>query len=160
MTAYYAYAYAWLRYGVVLWFPSTDTHDLFVMQKRCVRILTNTQVPNSCRPHYIQLKLLTLPCIYILEAALFVRKHSELFKTKSQVCNSRNRSKNKLAIPNTKLAMCRKGPFYQCTKITNKLPDHIIQEPNDNKFKTAIKKMLFDKAYYSIDEFLKDRSLF
>lgn len=147
------------RYGVVLWCSSTDANDLFIMQKKCVRILTNTRIPNSCRPHFVKHRLLTLPCIYILESALFVRNHSELFKTKGEVCKTNSRSKNQLAVPNTKLAMCRKGPYYQCIQITNKLPDSIKREPNDLKFKNILKKLLLEKAYYTIDEFLNDQTL-
>jgi hypothetical protein len=82
LSAYYAYAHSWLQYGVVLWGGSTGAQQLFVMQKKCVRILAHVRIPNSCRPYFIKLKLLTLPCIYILQTALFVHENPYLFKKK------------------------------------------------------------------------------
>lgn len=39
MSVYYAYAFAWLKYGIILWGNSTDANDLFIMLKKFVRIL-------------------------------------------------------------------------------------------------------------------------
>lgn len=59
-SAYYAYAYAWLSYGIILWGNSTEVNQLFVLQKRCVRTLVNITDTESCRPHFIKQKILTL----------------------------------------------------------------------------------------------------
>jgi hypothetical protein len=66
LAAYYAYAHSVLSYGIVLWGNSCDLNKLFIIQKKCVRILTNIDQMESCRPHFIKHKILTLVSIYIL----------------------------------------------------------------------------------------------
>jgi hypothetical protein len=149
LSAYFAYAYAWLRYGVILWGNSTDAHDLFVAQKKCVRILANIRQPESCRPYFAKLKLLTLPSIYILEVGLFVRKHISQF----QFCKSERRN-NKLAIPGHKLNIYRNGPYYQCIKIYNQIPESIKKEDKYNIFRSKLKHWLMDNTFYSHQEFM------
>ncbi|KAF9804418.1 hypothetical protein SFRURICE_014338 [Spodoptera frugiperda] len=41
LSAYFAYAYSWLRYGIMLWGDSVNIHDLFILQKKCVRIIAH-----------------------------------------------------------------------------------------------------------------------
>jgi hypothetical protein len=159
LSAYYAYAYAWLRYAVVLWGDSTEAGQLFVMQKKCVRILANVRIPNSCRPHFIQLRLLTLPCLYILQAALFARENSHLFQLKPDKENTRVQYRNKLLVPKTNLVMCKKSPHYKCILITNKIPNSIKLESRNSVFKKKLENLLIDKCYYSVKDFLNDDSL-
>jgi hypothetical protein len=52
LSAYYAFAHSRFQYGVILWGASTDAHQLFLLQKKCIRILTNTRIPNSSRPFF------------------------------------------------------------------------------------------------------------
>jgi hypothetical protein len=158
LSAYFAFAHAWLQYGVILWGASTDVHQLLIQQKKCIRILTNTRVPDSCRPHFIKLKILTLPSIYILEAALFVRKHMNLFKQKVIKSQRRNKT-NQLELPTSTLAMFRNGPYYRCILIANKIPEKIKNETKDELFKRKFKDLLIKRCYYSIDEFLNDTTL-
>ncbi|KAJ8731244.1 hypothetical protein PYW07_004408 [Mythimna separata] len=40
-TAYYAYAYSWLTYGIIVWGNCIEVEKLFILQKRCGRILAN-----------------------------------------------------------------------------------------------------------------------
>ncbi|KAI8420463.1 hypothetical protein MSG28_008950 [Choristoneura fumiferana] len=51
LAAYHAHASAWLRYGLLLWGHSSDAHQLFIMQKKCLRILANIHQPNNFRPN-------------------------------------------------------------------------------------------------------------
>lgn len=158
LSAYIAFAHSWLQYGVILWGASTDAHQLFVMQKKCIRILTNTRVPHSCHTHFVQLKILTLPSLYILEAAIFVRKNSHLF-TKQVVKSQRRQNENKLKLPIAKLAMYKNGPYYRCILVANKIPESIKGETKDNIFKEKLREFLINKCYYSIDDFMNDTSI-
>lgn len=151
LSAYYAYAYAWLRYGIILWGNSTDAHDLFVAQKKCIRIIANIRRPESCRPNFVKLKLLTLPCIYILEVALFVKKHL----TQYEFVKSARRN-NQLALPEPKLNMYKSGPYYQSIKVYNKIPDYIKTENKYNNFRNKLKDWLISKTYYSYKEFITE----
>jgi hypothetical protein len=55
--------------------------------------------------------------------------------------------------------MYRNGPYYRCILVTNKIPEEIKNETNDDVFKRKFKKLLIQKCYYSINEFLNDTEL-
>jgi hypothetical protein len=150
-SAYHAYAYAWLRYGVVLWGHSVNAHDIFIMQKKCLRIIVNIRQPESCKNHFVKQNILTLPSIYILEIGMFVRKHMYLFEFVKST-----RRQNKLVIPESKLNMFKQGPYYRSIKIYNNIPDYIKTEVKDTIFCTKLKNYLMEKAYYSVQEFMAD----
>ncbi len=77
MTAYYGVIYPHLAYGLALWGSCSNTHfsRIFILQKKAIRTIAKLQRRESCRPAFKNLKLLTLPCLYILETCL-------LFKSK------------------------------------------------------------------------------
>ncbi|KAI5641205.1 endonuclease-reverse transcriptase domain-containing protein [Phthorimaea operculella] len=121
-SAYYAYANSWLSYGIILWGNSTDVKDLFKLQKRCIRIITNISQDESCRPHFRQQNILTLTSMYIFETAKFVRKHKYIFPNDKDPPNSRLRPRNKMAIPFSRMKMFCSGPYTMGIKIYNNIP--------------------------------------
>jgi hypothetical protein len=159
LSVYFAYIYSGLRYGVLLWGDSTDAKEIFVLQKKCIRILANLHIPNSCRPHFIKYNLLTLPSIYILEAALFVRQHTELFPPKIDTYKTRSQYRNKLLLPRPNLAIYKNGPQYKCIQIFNKIPNAIKYELNDKTFNSKLKSLLIENCYYTVNSFLEDNTL-
>lgn len=154
LAAYHGRACAWLRYGLLLWGHSTDANDLFILQKKCLRIIQNIRQTESCRPHFTQLKLLTLPSMYIMEAALFVKKNMTLFDFVKS-----SRRKNQLILPAPKIDLYMKSPYYRCIKIYNKIPETIKSENRMNVFYNNLKKLLINKCYYHWNEFMIDETL-
>lgn len=160
LSAYYAFAYSWLRYGVVLWGQSPDVGDLFISQKKCIRVLVNIGQRDSCRPYFINKKILTLPSIYIMETALFVRKNFSLFKTfESSKIQRNTRKKKKLIVPYYKLkTLAQISPFYRSAVIYNNLPNFITDEIKEETFKRNLKEWLIQKCYYSVKDFLLEQT--
>jgi hypothetical protein len=154
-SAYYAYAHSWLTYGIVLWGNSADFIHLFRMQKRCLRIINNIGNRESCKAHFAEQKILTLPSVYILEACIFVKKNMHLFPQHSRPTNLRPRTE--LERPTSKLQMVHSGPFAMCVKLYNNLPNAFKNENNINNFKTQLKTYLIKKCYYSTEEYLIDK---
>lgn len=152
--AYYAYAHAWLKYGIVLWGNSVDLIHLFRLQKRCLRILVNIGQMESCKQHFIEQRILTLPSMYIMDVGTFVKQNMALFPQYTRPHNLRPCTK--LERPLSKLQMIHAGPFAMCVKMFNKIPDAIKHEPNYYKFKDQLKAFLLKKSYYSTQEFLND----
>lgn len=152
LAAYYAYAYAWLRYGVLMWGHSTNMIDLLIKQKKILRIMYNIKPRESCRQYFAKQNILTLPSIYILELAMFVRQNPHLF----QLVQS-NRRNNNLVIPSSRLTIFQNSPYYKCLQVYNKLPKTIKTEESDNQFKNKLKSILIKKSYYSLKEFMEDR---
>lgn len=142
LLAYYSYANAWLSYGVILWGNSTDAQKLFILQKKCIRIIKNLKNRESCAPHFKTLKILTLPCIYILESAKFVRKQPQNFTKLEDVpryYELRPTRKHNMRIPSSNLKIHSTGPNSMCTKIYNKIPDHIKAIENNIAFINSLK---------------------
>lgn len=155
--AYYAYAHSILQYGIVLWGGASDTIQLFRAQKKCIRIIVNISQTDSCRPHFIKYKILTLTCIYILEVSAFVKKNLHLFTQQSRAQNLR--PQNRLGMPTSKLKMVKCGPYSMAVKIYNHIPQEIKDEQHFNKFKYRLKQLLIKKAYYCLNEFLIEKNV-
>lgn len=155
ITAYYAYAHSLLRYGVLLWGNSTDANDVFILQKRCIRILMNIDNTVSCRQHFIEQKILTLTSIYILETCIFVRNNTHFFRrvkdNHTRLLNTRHRER--LAPPQSRLVLHSNGPHVMCVKIYNNIPIDIKNEHNYIKFNKQLKSYLTTKCFYSLKEF-------
>lgn len=158
IVTYYAYAFAWLKYGVILWGNSTDAPSLFTIQKKLIRILTNIEDTDSCKPHFKKLNILTLPCLYIFEICKFVRKHPQFYSKRADIQTKHKlRHGNRLNLPTSRLNMHSSSAFVTSIKIYNKLPEYIKNTESNNIFTNKLKRFLLDKSYYTIDEYFKDK---
>ena len=157
LTTYYAYAYAWLSYGILLWGSSTDAKHLFRSQKKLVRIIGNLKNDETCKPIFKSNNILTLSSIYILECCKFVKQHSNLFTKRSDVPMSHNlRNQNRLLLPASKLTLHATSPYVMCIKLFNKLPNDIKSINDLKNFTITLKKFLINKCYYDNNEYLND----
>lgn len=158
LSAYHAFTQTWLQYGIVLWGNSTNSVDLFILQKRCIRILSNIKNQESCRPYFKKLNILTLPSLYILETCKFVRKHPDLYiKAKDRHTSNLNlRYQNKIALPASNLQMSNKSPYNMSVRIFNSLPKEIAIESKYDKFVNSLKTYLINNCFYSLQEYLDD----
>lgn len=151
LTAYHAYVSSTLRYGIMFWGNSSDRELVFKAQKKCLRAVCKIKATDSCRPHFIELKIMTFPSLYAFEVAMFVKKHLNLFET----LNSK-RHRDKIHVMPHKTALYAKSFLGMAPKIYNKIPTTIRAENDVNKFKRMLKDFMVKKAYYSIGEFLTD----
>lgn len=139
-----------LRYGLIFWGNSCDIGIAFKAQKKCVRAICGIYPPDSCKPYFIKLKLLTLPCLYIFEIAIFVKSNPDYFTPmKGRKCDKIRHA----ALKTVKMA---KTVLGMAPKIYNRLPRDIRSIENINNFKKTLSNFLIDKAYYSINEYLTD----
>ena len=153
-TVYFSYFHSIMSYGVIFWGNSYVSKDIFIIQKRIIRILANKSRRVSCRHLFKQLQILTLPSQYIYSFLVFVIKNGELFSFNSEIHNLHTRFKNNLHLPSTNLSMVQKGVLYSGIKIFNYLPQQIKNHSGDLKsFKRKLKNFLIDHTLYSLDEF-------
>lgn len=157
LTIYYAYAHSWLKYGVILWGNSSSIAEIFTLQKRCLRIIANIKPTDSCRPHFIKFKILTLVSMYILEACKFVRKNSHLYSPLTGVKRN-NRNEHKLRLPTSKLQIFTSGPHCMAIKMYNKIPNEIKRIEKPHNFNKQLKQYLELKCYYNLQEFFDDKN--
>jgi hypothetical protein len=77
-----------------------------------------------------------------------------MLNTEIHVINTRQ-SIN-LHVPLIELAECKNGVYYMGIVIFNHLPCNLRELSNDyNKFKSAIKNLLLNQSFYSINEYLE-----
>lgn len=154
-TVYYAYVYSLLSYGIVLWGSSVGMQQVFISQKSIVRVLAKCSYKASCRPIFRNLKLLTVPSIFILEILKTVHKNPDTFQIYNFKHHYNTRHCSAFQYPAHNSKKYEKGPLYMGLKLYNKIPDCFKDLPI-KKFVSSIKNILIHKAYYSIDEFLSD----
>lgn len=157
LTAYYAYAHSRLSYGVVIWGNCCEVDDVFILQKKCVRILANIDQMVSCRPYFVKYQLLTLTSIYIMEICKFVRKHNDLYSILENKHKRNNRDQNKLIKPFTKLELVSSSPHHMAIKIYNHIPNSLKNIKKDSLFIKKLKMFLIENCYYDIKEFFNDK---
>lgn len=144
-----------LRYGLIIWGNGVNINRAFIAQKKCVRAICRIGPRESCRPWFVKLQLLTLPCLYIFEICTFVKTNKHLFNTVQEVYGNIFRYPNRLAFGhNPRTALYQKNCNAMCIKIYNSIPNHIEELPNKH-FKTKLFRWLVEKNFYDINEIFK-----
>lgn len=154
LTAYHGYVASIIRYGIIFWGNSVEKERAFRAQKRCIRSMCNIHQMDSCRPHFINLKILTLPSVYIYETVMFIKSNPNLF----EFC-TRARHKDKLRTVASKTKLLHQSIFCMGPRIFNNLPPFLRTMSDINTFKKKLHELLISKCYYSIGEFLNDNTL-
>ena len=84
-TIYFAYFHSIMSYGIIFWGNSVDNDEVFKLQKRAIRVMTNSSNRTSCRGLLKELGILSLCSQYILSLALFVAKNMDDFTINSDI---------------------------------------------------------------------------
>lgn len=156
LLAYHGLVSSHLRYGIIFWGNSTDRGAPFKAQKRCVRSMFRLKPTDSCKPYFVKYKILTMPSLYILEVAMFVKQNKHLFLSFKELSSRSRRDNTVLCSQSANTALMRKSIFCMAPIIYNKLPKS-WKEENSKIFKKRLQKFLEKKAYYNISEFLNDK---
>ena len=114
-TVYFAYFHSIMPYGVIFWGNSTDKGEIFKLQKRVIRVMTNSNYRTSCRGLFKELGILPLCSQYILSLALFVVKNMYDFKINSDIHPYNTQT-------NTNLLNIKKAPIFQASGSTTVYP--------------------------------------
>ena len=157
--SYFAYVESVLRYGLLIWGNSTDINKAFVCQKKCIRAIYGVPPDTPCRPLFKKLNVLPLPCLYILNVAIFVKKYTYLFTQTKDIVVGRTLRNMKLLVHDE----CPKSESYarncysMCIKINNKIPD-LLKELPVHRFRKSLRAWLMTHLFYSTREFLQNTS--
>lgn len=156
LTAYYGLAESHLRYGVIFWGNSTEREMVFKAQKRCIRSMFKIKPTDSCVPCFEKYKILTLPCLYILELALFVKSNPSRFKLQNELIPRNRRDNGRICLQSARTALMRKSVFCMAPTIFNTLPKSWRALPLP-LFKNVLHKFLASKVYYNILDFINEK---
>lgn len=111
---------------------------------------------DSCVPYFKEFKILTLPCLYILEVAVFVKSNPNRFTRLADIVPRNRRDNTRLCMQTAKTALMRKSVFCMAPFVYNKLPKS-WKSLNLPLFKKKLRTFLVNKAYYNISEFLAEK---
>jgi len=109
---FFAYVHSVMNYGIIFWGNQTHSGKIFRIQKRVIRIITNSRARNSCRELFKKLEILSLYSQYIFSLSVFVIKNKHLFSTNYQIHSVHTRFKTNLHIPIAHLTTFQKGVYY------------------------------------------------
>ena len=152
LTAYYGYFQSFLLYAVLTWGHSCHTKKLFGLQRKCICIISGLHYRADCLQNFKELRILTLPSIYILQCLLFVKQNLHLYQT----CKSRHdyptRKNENLILDFRRLNRTRNGTRYLGIKFFNALP-LTIRNLDVIPFKNKMKKYLITNAFSKFKEY-------
>lgn len=142
-----------LKYGIIFWGRHTSAQDIFVVQKRIIRIIRKMEYNETCRNVFRSLGLMTFWAVYIYECLMFFFKNKELFdlRPKTHVYNTRTLD---VSYPIHRLTLTEKCPHYMCLRLFNALPNKIKEIGSQKMFNTEIKKMLINLEPYNLLDFI------
>jgi len=156
---YFSYVHSVMSCGIIFWGNSHHSNSIFKIQRRIIRIITNTGSRDSCRHLFKQLQILSLPSQYIFSLLVFVNKNRGLFQSNSEIHDLNTRFNHNLHLPSKNLTSVHKAVPYSGSKIYNHLPSNITVLSNDTKlFKSTLKSYLTEHTFYSLDEFYQSAS--
>jgi hypothetical protein len=107
---YFSTFHSIISYGTIFWGSSTHSNNILKIQKRIVRIITNSGNKDSCHNLFKKICILPLQSQYILSLLMFAVKN-DLFKTNSDIHSLNAIFNYDLHIPVANLAVFQKGRY-------------------------------------------------
>jgi len=153
---YYSYFHSVMSYGIISWGTSHFAINIFRIQNRMIRTITNRSKWESCRPIFKQLQILTLPGQYVYSLLMFVNKSRECFISNSDIHNRNTRYNLNLHLPTTNWKLVQKGLYYLAINIFNHLPTEINSLFEDPKhLKIEVRSFLLEHILYSLEDYYR-----
>ena len=141
-----------IRFGISQWGRRHEMERVFILQKRAVRFLCGLGRLDSCRQHFVSLKILTVPAIYIHEVCCFVYTNKKMYKDFKFSHSYETRNKNSLTIPQHRTSLFERHLFYNGCKFFNVLPNSVTDSRCVRAFRSSLKAYLITKCLYKIDD--------
>lgn len=153
LTAYHGHVSSILRYGLLLWGNSPHISRAFIIQKKCIRAISNVGPFETCRPLFKKLGVLTLASMYIMEIGMFIRNQKHLFVDSNENRRYKSRDPTKLNIHTScRSALYKKNSYRMSIKIYNHFPRPLRELPS-YKFHKQLKSWLLENCFYTLNEF-------
>ncbi|PNF19496.1 hypothetical protein B7P43_G02324, partial [Cryptotermes secundus] len=153
-TVYFSLVHSIISYGIIFWGSSAHAKIIFQIQKRIIRIITNSRNIDSCRNLFKELHILPLQSQYIFSLLMLVVKNRDCYITNSDVHTRNTRFNHDLHLPVVNLTIFQKGGWYSGIKLYNHLPPELKQLSYDIPgFKVALKKFLITSSFYTVEEY-------
>lgn len=154
LMTYYGLIYPHLTYGLPLWggCSNFNFNRLFRLQKQAIRMIANLKPRESCKPAFVDLGLLTLPCLYILETSFYCINKCVLTQGRD-IHSHYTRGRNNYRTESHRTVVQERLPSQAGVSFLNSLPNSFKLATTPKAFKIKLKHWLAAKAFYSIGEF-------
>jgi hypothetical protein len=151
---YFVHIRSIISYGIILGGSSSYANKVFILQKKIIRIITNTRPRDSCSEVFKNMEIMTLYSQYIYSLILYTVNTKYLFSTNNKIHKYSTRFNNNLHLPIANLSKFNKGAYMSGVKVLNHLPQYIKTLANDQKcFKSTLKRFLCHHSFYSMKEY-------
>jgi hypothetical protein len=151
---YFAHIHTIISYGIIIWGGSSCVNKVFILQKKAIRIITNSRPKESCRDLFKNAKIMTFFSQYIYSLVLFTINNDHLFTFNNEIHSYKTRAHSNLHLPAVNLTKYSKGAYISGIKAFNHLPQSIKRLATDEaSFKLALKRFLYHHSFYSMREF-------
>jgi hypothetical protein len=148
---YFAFFHTHIVYGILLWGSAPRWKEVFIWQKKAIRVIAGLPPWYSTRGFFKKLNILTIPCIFIFYSILYVKTNLTDFPTVSMLHSHNTRNKLQLALPSIRLNKTYNAYRMQGLRFYNMLPLDFREFPL-TKFKNILKKILIQSEGYTFDE--------
>ena len=137
---------------------STRINSILLLQKRALRVITNSSYLSNSGPLFDQLKTLKVNDIHTFQTAIFMYKYTynqlpsmflNLFTPNSNIHSYPTRRSSDYHLENPKIVLSQKSLKHHGPDVWNSLPDNLKQCKSVYSFKTHLKKYLLE--HYSIN---------
>uniref|UniRef100_A0A1B6LG28 Reverse transcriptase domain-containing protein n=2 Tax=Graphocephala atropunctata TaxID=36148 RepID=A0A1B6LG28_9HEMI len=152
-TAYFGIFQAHIAYGLIVWGGASHAEEVFILQKKAIRIIAGAGRLDHCRDIFVHLRILTLPCLYIMQCLLYLRNNEDRTVLRNEIHSYNTRNSHLINLPPHRLSKSEKNPLYIASRFMNKLPVK-MKILKDCSFKLKLHNFLLNNAFYSISEFL------
>jgi hypothetical protein len=131
---------AYVAYGLHFWGNAVNSNNVFITQKRIIRILLDDSPRISCRGLFKCLNILPFYSQYMYALLLLVAKNVSKFVINNEIYMINTWHSANIHLPSVKLSKCKKGDYYLDIKLFNNLLQDIRKLLYDvNKFKVVTK---------------------
>jgi len=156
---YYSYFYSLMTYGIIFWGNPTHSIHVFQLQKRVIRIITDSRPTDSCRQLFKKLGILPLMSQYIFSLLIFIVHNTASFQINSEIHSINTRYYSNFHRPLANLTTYKNGTYYTGIKVFNYLPTHKKNlSHNVNQFRVALRGFLHFHSLYSLEEYFNSSS--
>lgn len=120
--------------------------------------MTGSGARQSCKPIIKALNVLPLPCMFIIDTLMYVKKYvigndNNISKNKD-IHDYNTRIKCNLHIPPASTSLYQKGTCYLGIKLYNRLSNSIKCLQNISAFERSVREYLQYHCFYSVREYL------
>ena len=135
-TLYYSFIHPYLEYGIPLWGSThiTYTKQLFIIQKKAIRILTNANYNAHTDPIFKELNILKLKDMYSLSACKLMYQHihnmlptplQNMFTLNRNIHNYNTRIRDNPHFEKHRTTLALNTIKHKSPSIWNHIPNHI-----------------------------------